>query len=503
MSEDPPLLDLSELDFRPAWAKDTGSAPPPRPPVERTVDREQRPPRPNQGRDQRRDQGRDFSRGRPPAGRDRRGGGGRGPKDREQFHGPRREERPEPPPNPFPWLRIAFTATEPAVATVVQQVRHTGKTFSLFDIARILLRNPASYTIDLSCTSKLPEGPFHLAVADNSVWLSREDAVRYLLRKRLADFYRFETVEVEPPKGNFTVVAVCGMSGTLLGPPNLHDYERRVRELHRGKFGRMDFEHFRSRLRMERNPEVIEKWKTEASQAVVYYSLNPEDAQRLDGLAAVEKHFLEKHAATAVLASATAVVPGNPSLLDVDSSLGPILAFARDEEARFPLRLAQSLSRALTGAGLRFSKAANRTTYVSASRARHLALAEVAVSDSIRRILETIREKKSLRRHQLLDLLAPLPAKPEPPVQTPVPVATATEAVAELPPAEILPTPPSPEEAARAAVVQDLLWLTHEGYVIEFSDGRLESVPPPKTPPKPPAETPDVPPAAQVQQPEA
>jgi hypothetical protein len=45
----------------------------------------------------------------------------------------------------------------------------------------------------------------------------------------------------------------------------------------------------------------------------------------------------------------------------------------------------------------------------------------------------------------------------------------------------------SPEEAAREAVVQDLLWLTHEGYVIEYADSRLESVPLPKTPPKPPA----------------
>lgn len=491
MPDDPPLLDLSELDFRPAWAKDTAA--PARPAVQKDWHSEPRPER---------RPGRDFQRGRPPGGRDRRdGGGGRGPKGRGPQRGPRREERPSPPPNPLPWLRIAFTATEPAVATVVQQVRHTGKTFSLFDIARILLRNPASYTIDLSCTSKLPEGPFYLAVADNSVWLSREAAARHLLRTRLEDHYRSETVQVEPPKGNFSVVAVCGMSGTLLGPPNLHDYERRVRELHREKFGRMDFEHFRSRLRMERDPEVIEKWKTAASQAVVYHPLGEETAERLEGLAAVEKHFLVHHAAAAIRASATASVPGNPAALEVDSPLGPLLAYAREEEARFPLRLAQSLSRALTAAGLRFSKGANRTTYVSASRSRHLDLAQVAVSDSIRRILETIREKKSLRRHQLLDLLAPLPAQPSlPPEAAAAPSESAPEATAASPEAPALL--PGPEESARAAVMQDLLWLTHEGYVIEYADGRLESVPPPKHPPKTSAETTEAP-ASQEQQPEA
>jgi hypothetical protein len=34
-------------------------------------------------------------------------------------------------------------------------------------------------------------------------------------------------------------------------------------------------------------------------------------------------------------------------------------------------------------------------------------------------------------------------------------------------------------------VVNDLLWLTHEGYVVEYADSRLEAVPPPRNPPKP------------------
>jgi hypothetical protein len=489
MPDDAPLLDLSELDFRPAWAKEGPSAAP-------AFRAEDAAPRPE------RRPSRDFQRGRGPAGRDRRPGRGpndRGPREhgpkRDRDRGPQRSERPAPPPNPFRWLRVAFTATEAAVTTVAQQVRHTGKTFSLFDIARILLRNPASYVLELTSVSKFPEGPFHLAVADKSVWLSREAAVRHLLRTRLGEFYRSETIEVEPPKGNFTVVAVCGMSGTLLGPPNRHDYEGRVRELHRERFGRMDFEHFRSRLRMERDPEVIEKWKSSAAQAVVYFPLGDGETERLDGLAAVEKHFLAHHAASAVQASATASVPGNPATLEVDSALAPLLAYAREEEVRFPLRLAQSLSRSLTAAGLRFHKSANRTTFVSASRSRHLDLAQVAVSDSIRKILETIREKKSLRRHQLLDLLAPLPAKPAVPSGESAPAGAAAAPIPEA--------APGPEEAARAAVVQDLLWLTHEGYVVEYSDGRLESVPPPKTPPKAPEQASASPAPAQQVQPEA
>ena len=469
MPEDAPTLDLSALDFRPSWAKDPSSAPP----LESREFREPREPRP---RGPRPDQRGGFSRGKPPN-RDRKEF--RGPPDRDKFSGPRRDERPAPPPNPFPWLRIAFTATAPAVETVAQQVRHTGKTFSLFDIARILLRNPASYTIDLTSAPKQPEGPFYVVDVDRSVWLNRDTALRHLLRKKREELYRAETVEIEPPKGNFPVVAVCGMSGLLLGPPNHHDFERKLRDLHRERFARLDFETFRSRLKMERDPEVIEKWRAEASKSVEYYPLEGEVPEKLADLAAVERHFDTHHAAAHLKFLDLAPVPGDPKTTAVDPALAPLLNYARDEEERFPLRLAQSLSRALSGAGLRFHKSANRTTFVSASRSRHLNLEETPVSDSIRKIIETIRGKKSLRRTQLLDLLVPAPVVAEPPSPAP-----------DAPPAE---SPlPAPADPARDAVINDLLWLTHEGYVIEYADGRLESVPQPKNPPKPAEEKPAV-----------
>lgn len=452
MSEETPLFDLSAMDFRPSWAKEPSSAP--------VAPREPREPRP--------DKRRGFDRGGKP------GGPRRGPKTHGRKPGPpRRDDRPAPPPpNPFPWLRIAFTATPAAVDTVVQQVRHTGKTFSLFDIARILLRNPMSYTIDLTSAPKQPEGPFWVVDTDHSAWLNRESAVRHLLHKKRDEFYRAETVEIEPPKGNFPVVAVCGMSGLLLGPPNHHDFERRLRELHRERFSRMDFETFRSRIKMARDPETIEKWRTEASKATEYFPLEGENPEKLSDLAAVERHFDANHASAHIKFTDIAPVPGDPKTTAVDPALAPLLNHARDEEERFPLRLAQSLSRSLSAAGLRFYKGANRTTWVSATRPRHLDLTETPVSDSIRKILETIREKKSIRRQNLLEILAPLSPRESPPVAAPPP-APVEPSPAEVPVSESPASPApavaakTPEESARQAVVEDLLWLTHEGYVIE------------------------------------
>ena len=88
MSEEAPSLDLSALDFRPAWAKEPSSAQPAPPREHREDDRaprhdrgDRKPPRPG-----------GFKRGGPP----RKGGGFRTPKDRPHLKGPRREERQAP-----------------------------------------------------------------------------------------------------------------------------------------------------------------------------------------------------------------------------------------------------------------------------------------------------------------------------------------------------------------------------------------------------------------------
>jgi hypothetical protein len=128
--------------------------------------------------------------------------------------------------------------------------------------------------------------------------------------------------------------------------------------------------------------------------------------------------------------------------------LAPLLNYARTEEERFPLRLAQSLSRALSGAGLRFHKSGNRTTFVSASRPRYLNLEELAVSDSIRKIIEAIRAKKSLRRSQLLDLLAPAAAPSAEPVVPAEPAPVSDSATAEAGATAPSPAPARPSPVA-------------------------------------------------------
>jgi hypothetical protein len=113
---------------------------------------------------------------------------------------------------------------------------------------------------------------------DGSLWLTRDEAVRHVLSspELLGEFYIVEEVSVDPPKGNFSSIAVCGMGGTLLGPPNHHEYQTNLAKLHRERFSNMSFERFKQRVMMKNDEETIEAWKDSVSVAK-HYRVKPKE----------------------------------------------------------------------------------------------------------------------------------------------------------------------------------------------------------------------------------
>src|SRR5439155_5545015 len=99
------------------------------------------------------------------------------------------------------------------------------------------------------------------------------------------------------------------------------------------------------------------------------------------------------------------------------------------------------------------------------------------VSEGLRRIVQFINVTPKCTRRQLVEALAPSPA------------VTAAAGAAATPPTPGEPLEASPEATA---VIGDLHWLIHQGHVIEFANGILETAkkPLPK-PPKPAAPVPE------------
>jgi hypothetical protein len=467
MSESPETeFDLEKL-FLPAWAQDS-------PAVNKYADfkgEEPRERRPGRGPPW----GGPRSEGSRPGGGPKRGGSGR-PQDargrapgREgggPWRGARQPAQELRPPAPLPALEVTILPDEKGVESLARQIRITGRAYPLFQIAQLFLQKPERQQISLATIKNADGQPaqplFHCAL-DDSLWLSEEEAVSHVLSRHFATFYQAERTPTDPPKGIYTFVAQCGMSGVILGPPNYHDYQNQLRKLHAERFSRVPFEAFKARVKMVRDAEVVKKWVEEHSFKTQYLCLNVSEELKLPTREEVEKHFRAVHLPNLIKQVPSYSMSGATARQLPSQALQRLLRAAGEEQRRFPLKLATILSQKFAGHGLQFFKVNRTVTHVSVARPHYLDLDATPVSEGVRKIVQFVEATPKCTRRRLLETLAPAPASAESGAASPAEIQATTD---------------------QTALAADLHWLIHQGHVIEFANGVLETAKKPA--PRPP-----------------
>ena len=228
----------------------------------------------------------------------------------------------------------------------------------------------------------------------------------------------------DPPKGAFTCVAKCGLTGELLGPPNLHGYDARIREMLRTRFPDMDEAHYRARIEMVRDSDVIEQWRASATKKTVYKKKGDPEAP------AVEREVAERDFCSMIAPSLLTAPKSVDMTADValKTSSKPLLYACRDalqREKRFPA----SLFYALRGAFHHRKLAFFRATKLDTSHA----IAELTA------IVNFVEENPCAPQAALLAALA------------------------------------GDDKTKAADVRAHLTWLVEKGYVIAYANGALTS----------------------------
>ncbi len=358
MSEPDPF-GLSARDLMPDWVSDLESGGASLPKTDSFQDRNESESRKPRNRRDRQGGGRGpggggGDRNRPPRGRDQgnrdfRGrGGGRRDDDRgrgsQQRHGGRGggHQSYGPPEDPIPALAVLVRPTDETVDLLAKHIRSTGRAYALMEVARMVLAARERYQLVFKPAKKKEKDSkenvppaehtdLFLCKADQSLWTSQEEATAHLLKGNgLEDYYLVEEVSVNPPKGNFSVVAVCGMSGQILGPPNHHEYQQTIAKLHRERFSHLSLERYKSRIEMRRDEETIEEWKKQASTAR-HYTVKPRETAKPapEEAAASVPPAEEPEAATAESTPAPPVEPEVEAPAEAES----VEAAAPDESA--------------------------------------------------------------------------------------------------------------------------------------------------------------------------
>ena len=271
------ILDLGSIDFTPDWAKKDAGV---------NVGKI-RPEREDAGAGRPRPEGRNG--GKPFGGRksfgERKPFGDRKPFDRKS----RFAERPKP-----LEAEVKILPETKALGTIIRKLQGDTHAYKLKDLAYFFLDNPSS--VLLKITPKAKQGGegrdagdarrevFYQCKACGFASTDQGDILEHVVSAHLGEYYDSKEVECEPPKGNFNCVAKCGLSGVLLGPPNIHEFGAVVKEMIRTKYPEMSEEQYRSHIEMVRDADTIEEWRKGATKRTMFFAKGTADQEGAQGL---------------------------------------------------------------------------------------------------------------------------------------------------------------------------------------------------------------------------
>ena len=211
--------------------------------------------------------------------------GGRKPFDRK----PRFAERPKP-----LEAEVKILPETKALGTIIRKLQADAHAYKLKDLAYFFLDNPSSVLLKITPKNKEGANPeqaartplprFYQCKACGFASTNEGDVLEHIATAHLGEYYDSKEVECEPPKGNFNCVAKCGLSGVLLGPPNIHEFNAVVREMIRTKYPEMSEEQYRSHIEMVRDADTIEEWRKGATKKTVFFAKGTADQEGAPGL---------------------------------------------------------------------------------------------------------------------------------------------------------------------------------------------------------------------------
>jgi hypothetical protein len=363
------------------------------------------------------------------------------PQDGRRDHGQSRERRPEINVEPLA-VTVRFLPHKKAFENVIAQIKSAPIAYSVFALARLFLEKAERYDVRLT----MPEGAMLFQLGENGpVAADRRILENSAFASARDDYYTVEVTQTEPLKGNFSNVARCRLSGTLLGPTNHHAYQPQLRNLYETRFSRrMSFADYQRQIEIVSDPAVVEQWKEQARNLTTYHVKNAEPPVSFTNTAEAERHFRQTYLPALLRETNEVTISGVLSRRLADRRLGRAIEDAWAQETRSPSKMMQELAAGLRQAGLNIFRHRRGMLFVSPVRAKVFGHERAGVSASINAILEKVAATPGINRKQLAEQLATADAE-----------ATAAE-------------------RAKMTLATDLHWLVREGYVIEFNDGSLD-----------------------------
>lgn len=303
-----------------------------------------------------------------------------------------------------PVVEVTFYPDDIPFKALCHAMRTSCRTYELFEIARLILDKPERFIAVVRPLSKDEEAPkLFCAVPDGLPFLTEDAAISHVLKNHLEPFFEIEEVEVEAPKGNFTVISKCGITGELLGPPNYHRYQALVQEHHATRLPHMPFGRFQTKIESVKEQEHIDAWVQKMTKIKRYKIKEPAegDPEFIDGLDALRSFLLNRRRDLVVRANEQARIPGR--LLDglPKGDLRRSVETVLEQQRTFPLETSNNLRGRLRRMRFTIYKRGSKGVSFVCAVKRNFREPGTILADSPQSLLEFIEKNANIPVGQL------------------------------------------------------------------------------------------------------
>jgi hypothetical protein len=338
-------------------------------------------------------------------------------------------------------FRAQFFPERKAITELAKRIGAVRKAYPLLDLAHLLMEKEGLCYVRLEAID--PAVKLFQCKICKLVDRDRASLEKHISTTHLSDYFDSKTETVDPPSGVFVCVAICGLSGELLGPPNHHSYADAVQTLHAERYSHMSIDAYRSKIRTSHAPEDVERWKESCTRKVVYQlKAQPADGEEHQTFSEKEaQRYMHENVVGRSIKEQRSVVLSEPVARSIqDPAIRSILHMAWQKEIRFPIQVALALRAALRHRKLHVFKAGPGKGMHFVTSVKPEALDPETAIPEIRETLRYLAEHPGCTRKEVVhDLLGDLPKD-------------------------------HPDVKAR---LQPITWLVDKGHIIEFFDGRL------------------------------
>jgi hypothetical protein len=335
-------------------------------------------------------------------------------------------------------VEVRFLPERERLRRVVRQLTTGKRAYPLMGIAWQFLARPEACEVQIRPTKKTNGITLHQCPVCRAAATRHEWVLSHAVQDHLVDLFDKEDILIDAPAGNFVCVARCGLSRTLLGPPNHHSYKVRMEEIRAARYPHMSPAEYEQRVETIRDAEVIEQWKEESRKKTVYRrkgQSEDEGISHAEAVAQVKQEVLD----AGIRETRSVAMPARIAQRLSDRGLLAAVRQAWEKERRFPSTLLLALRGALGNMRLHIFRVKKRHEYASPIPPKRLDTEQVV--PAIAEMLEFMADQPGCTRHQIRESLRP---------------DLADDQVQE-----------------NLEFFKPLLWLIERGHVIEFFDGSL------------------------------